>query len=203
MTSAPEAAVRLGSTTDVAALMELEARYYVGNLDPAQRADGFVSILHSARWFHDTVADGGIHVAEIDGDIAGFIAVTPPPNAAGPRLEPIIRAVVDLAEVLDFRGAPIARQRWAFRGPVLIDRAARGRGVYTAFNDVTRQAYRDRYDVGVLFVAADNPRSLHTTTTKLGAQSLAEFDADDRRYHFLAYAFDGGNAGPGGRTGDQ
>lgn len=28
---------------------------------------------------------------------------------------PIIRAVVELAEVLEFRGVPIARQRWAFR----------------------------------------------------------------------------------------
>ena len=193
MTSEPEGAIRLASTADIAALMELEARYYVGNLDPAERVEGFVSILHSAQWFRDTVADGGMHVAEIDGSIAGFIAVTPPPNGVDPGLGPITRAVVDLAEVLEFRGTTIARQRWAFRGPVLIDRAARGIGVYTAFNDVTRQAYRDRYDIGVLFVAADNPRSLHTTTTKLGAQSLAEFDADGRRYHVLAYSFAGGD----------
>lgn len=36
---------------------------------------------------------------------------------------------------------------------------------------------------------ADNPRSLHTTTTKLGAEPLAEFEVAGRRYHFLAYAF--------------
>ena len=92
--------------------------------------------------------------------------------------------------MLQFRGTPIARRRWALRGPVLIDRAARGRGVYTAFNELTRAAYRGRYDVGVLFVAADNPRSLHTTTTKLRAEALAEFEVDGRRYHFLAYSFD-------------
>ena len=44
--------------------------------------------------------------------------------------------------------------------------------------------------MGVLIVAADNARSLHTTTTKLGAQVLAEFEADGRRYHLLAYPFD-------------
>jgi len=40
--------------------------------------------------------------------------------------------------------------------------------VHTAFDDVTSKAYRGRYDVGVLFVAADNPRSLHTRITELG-----------------------------------
>lgn len=190
MRPAPKLTIRLAGPDDIAALMDLESRYYVGNLDPGERADGFLSILHSAQWFIDTVRAGGIHVAESDGAVGGFIAITTGPARIDPRVGPIIRAVVELAEVLEFRGVPIARQRWAFRGPVLIDSALRGKGVYTAFNDVTRAAYRDRYEVGVLFVAADNARSLHTTTTKLGAQVLAEFEADGRRYHLLAYPFD-------------
>jgi hypothetical protein len=186
-----ELTIRLAGPADIAALMELEARYYVDNLDPAERADGFLSVLHSADWFLDAVRADGVHVAEIGSAVVGFIGVTPPPARVDPTVGPITRAVLDLAEVVEFGGTPIARQRWALRGPVLIDRAARGHGTYTAFNDVTGNAYRDRYDVGVLFVAADNPRSLHTTTTKLGAQSMAVFDVDDRRYHFLAFAFGG------------
>lgn len=192
--SLPELRIRPAGTDDIPALMDLESRYYIGNLDPAQRADGFLSILHSEQWFADAVRAGGIHVAETGSAVGGFIAVTPAPARGELRVPPITRAVLELAEVLEFRGVPIARQRWAFRGPVLIDTSLRGRGVYTVFNDVTRQAYRDRYDVGVLFVAADNPRSLHTTTTKLGAQVLAEFEADGHRYHFLAYPFDGADA---------
>lgn len=189
MRPALELTIRLAGPDDISALMDLESRYYVGNLDPGERADGFLSILHSAQWFIDTVRAGGIHVAESDGAVKGFIAMTPGPARIDPRVGPITRAVVELAEVLKIRGVPIARQRWAFRGPVLIDSSLRGKGVYTAFNDVTRAAYRDRYDVGVLFVAADNARSLHTTTTKLGAQVLTEFEADGRGYHFLAYPF--------------
>ncbi len=194
MSPAPELTIRPAGTDDIPALMDLEAHYYIGNLDPAQRADGFLSILHSEEWFTDTVRAGGIHVADAGSAVGGFIVVTPAPVQVEPGIPPITRAVLELAQVLEFRGVPIARQRWAFRGPVLVDTSLRGRGVYTAFNDVTRQAYRDRYDVGVLFVAADNPRSLHTTTTKLGAQVLAEFEADGHRYHFLAYPFDGADA---------
>ena len=111
------------------------------------------------------------------------------PAERAPGLPPIIRAMLELADELEFRGAPIARQRYALRGPVVIEADARGRGLYSRFNAVTSEAYRDRYDIGVLFAAADNPRSVHTTTTKLGAESLAIFEAESKRYHFLAFAF--------------
>ena len=179
----------MAQPADVPALTALEARYYVGNLLPEARANGFISVEHSAEWFASTIAGAGIHVAEIAGEVVGFIAVTELPWGAEAAPGSFTRAMLDLAEITNFRGRLLAGQRVACRGPVLIAEAARGRGIYTAFNAVTREAYRDRFDVGVLFVAADNLRSLHTTTTKLGAEVLATFDVRGRRYHFLAYAF--------------
>ena len=180
--------IRLATPTDVDGLMALESRYYVGNLDPSRRAEGFISVLHSREWFEHTIAGGGLHVAIIDDAVAGFIAMTAPPRQA-PDLPAVVSAMVRLAETVEFNGAPIAEQRYAIRGPVCIAEHARGRGIYSAFNAVTAEAYRDRFDLAVLFVSADNPRSLHTTTTKLGATPLAEFQADGRSYHFLAFPF--------------
>lgn len=183
-------AIRLATRGDVPEMMALEARHYVGNIDVSELAEGFVSILHPQEWFDWAVDSAGLHVATSDdGAVVGFIAVTAPPNRSGVGSSPIIAAMLELAATLDFNGRPIALQRFAFRGPVLIDRAARGRGLYSAFNAVARKAYAKRFDLGVLFVAADNPRSLHTTTTKLGAQSLAIFEVDARQYHFLAFSF--------------
>lgn len=171
-------------------MMALEERYYVGNLDVSQRAEGFISILHPQHWFAGAVDSAGMHVAMADdGVIQGFIAVTAPPPGADAGSSPIIRAMVGLAARLTFDGMPIAQQRFAFRGPVLIDRSARGLGLYSLFNEITREAYRERFDLGVLFVAADNPRSVHTTTTKLGAQSLATFEVEAKQYHFMVYRF--------------
>jgi hypothetical protein len=188
--------VRLATARDVPGIAELEARHYIGNLDPADTGDGFISVLHSPEWFARCVDSGEVHVAATeDGSMAGFIVITAAPDPAAPGLPPIVKTMLDLAETLEVNGKPIARHRFALRGPVCIDKTARGRGVYSAFNSVTRQAYRDRFDLGVLFVAAGNPRSLHTTTTKLGAHPLAEFQAEGRHYHFLAYEFgDGGKA---------
>jgi hypothetical protein len=181
--------IRVAIPADVPALLALEARYYLGNLAPASRENGFLSVQHSAEWFDAAVKDAAIHVAGIAGDAVGFIAVTKPPRQADAAPGSIVRALFDLGEVTRFHGQPLASQRFAVRGPVLIDEAVRGRGIYRAFNAATREPCRDRFDIGVLFVAGDNPRSLHTTTGKLGAEPLAMFDVCGRRYHFLAYAF--------------
>lgn len=179
--------IRLATPDDIPAMMALEARNYVGNLDESERSDGFISILHPQGWFAQAVASSGLHVAVDGGDVAGFIAMTDPQLLPNAQASPILGTMLELTETLSFEGRPLAEQRVAFRGPVLIDRAARGRGLYSAFNAVTREAYRGRFEVAVLFVAADNPRSLHTTSTKLGAETLATFEVHDERYVFMAY----------------
>ena len=190
MTSRADVKVRLATAGDIAGIVDLECRYYVDNLDASARAKGFISVLHSSHWFATTIDSDGVHVAvTADDEIAGFIAVTDPPDRNAADLPPIVRAMLDLAETIEVNGKPIAAQRWALRGPVCIDEAFRGCGIYAAFNAITGEFYRDRYDLGVVFVAADNPRSLHTTTTKLGARPLAEFEVDSVRYHFLAFDF--------------
>lgn len=181
---------RLATRADVSQVMALEARHFVGNLDDTERADGYISILHSQDWFDAAVDSGGLHVAIDDAAaVRGFIAITPPPTPTHKNPNAIIRAMRDLAEVLEFRGEPISKQRYAFRGPVLIDKALRGLGLYAEFNEVTRAAYRGQYEIGVLFVAAENERSVHTTTTKLGATSLTVFEVGGALYHFMAFEF--------------
>lgn len=182
--------IRLATQRDVPGLTALESRYYIDNLDPAERADGFISVLHPPQWWARVIEGGGVHVVVTgDDDVAGFMVVIPPPDPAEPGLPAVLKGMLDLTETLEVNGTPIARQRFAVHGPVCIAEEVRGRGMYSSLHAVTREVYRDRFDLGVLFVASDNPRSLHTTTAKLGARSLAEFDADGRRYHFLAFEF--------------
>lgn len=171
-------------------MMALEQGNYRGHLDVAGRESGFVSVLHPEAWFEEAVADSGIHVAQsTDGEVKGFIAVTPPPEASKVPFSPILQALLERAAELEYGGQPITEQRYAVRGPVVIDASARGQGVYSAFNAAMHLFYRGRFDVGILFVAADNPRSLHTTTTKLGASPLGMFEAEGRRFHLLAFDF--------------
>ena len=182
--------ITVATRDDIPAMMDLESRNYVDHLTETERADGFISILHEQRWFEDAVDAGGIHIATTDeGAVIGLIAVTAAPTGPHDHLPAIMQAMLRLTDNLEFDGKPLTQQRLAFRGPVVIERDYRGRGIYSTFNDVTRSAYADRFDVAVLFVAADNNKSIHTTTTKLGARPLAPFNVDGKRYQLLAFAF--------------
>ncbi|MCW1958193.1 MAG: hypothetical protein KIH64_006540 [Mycobacterium sp.] len=187
--------IRPATGDDIPGLTALESRYYIDNLDPAERRNGFISVLHPPQWWSRVIEGGGVHIAVTEeDDVAGFMVVIPPPDPAEPGLPEPLKRLLDLTETIEVNGTPIARRRFAVHGPVCIAEELRGNGVYSALHAATLQAYRDRFDVAVLFVAADNPRSLHTTTTKLGAQSLAVFDANGRQFHFLAFEFGEGQA---------
>ncbi len=182
--------IRLAKVGDIQGLMTLESRYFIGNLGPGERGDGFMSVEHPEGWFAEAISLGGIHVAVADGgEIVGFMAVTPPPAVDKPGLPAVVREMVRLAESVALGGKALAKQAYCLHGPVCIDERFRGQGIFSAFEVVTRKAYWGRYQYAVLFVSVDNPRSLHTVTTKLGARDLVVFTAEGKSYHLLAFEF--------------
>lgn len=183
-----EISVRLGTVDDVAGVRSLESRYFIGNLAPEQRADGFLSIIQPEGSFERIAAAGGLHVAVDDaGQVVGFIVIAPPPKAGQRTPSPIVERMVALSDTREYRGRRISSYRYAFRGPVCIDERFRGHGLYGRFNAVTKAAYRAEYEIGILFVSARNPRSLRTTTTKLNAAVVDTFQVGDESYHYLVY----------------
>lgn len=183
-----EPIVRPGTVDDVPGVRALESRYFVGNLAPEQRADGFLSVIQPEGSFERIAAGGGLHVAvDAAGEVVGFIVIAPPPPTGQQTTSPILARMVELADTVEYRGRRIASYRYALRGPVCIDERFRGHGLYGRFNAVTKAAYSGTYDIGILFVSARNPRSLRTTTTKLNATALDTFNVGDESYHFLVY----------------
>lgn len=182
-----EPTVRLGTVDDVAGVRALESRYFIGNLAPEQRVDGFLSVIQPAGSFERIAAAGGLHVAVDDsGEVVGFIVIAPA-RSGQEAPSPIIERMVALSDTIEYRGRPISSYAYALRGPVCIDERFRGHGLYGRFNAVTAAAYSDDYEIGVLFVSARNPRSLRTTTSKLNATVVDTFQVGDERYHYLVY----------------
>jgi hypothetical protein len=184
----PEPSVRLGTVDDVAGVRALESRYFIGNLAPEQRADGILSIIQPEGSFERIAAAGGLHVAVDDaGAVVGFIVIAPPLLVCQGSPPPIVERMVALADTIEYRGRRISSYHLALRGPVCIDERFRGHGLYGRFNAVTKAAYRDTYEIGMLFVAARNPRSLRTTTSKLNATVVDTFEVGGESYHYLVY----------------
>lgn len=185
-----EISIRLATPGDIDGLVALDSRYYIGNLKPEEAKNGFLSMLHPRDWFAKAVGLGGIHVAvDESGEVGGYMAVTPRPDPEDPRLPAVVREMVRLADSNLADGKFLATRPYAIHGPVCIDERFRGKGVFSAFHQATRNAYRNLYDRAVLFVSVDNPRSLHTATAKLGARTMGRFFAEGAEFHLLVMEF--------------
>lgn len=183
-----EPTVRLGTVDDVLGVRLLESRYFIGNLAPEHRADGFLSMIQPEGTFERVATAGGLHVAvDPAGVVGGFIVIAPPLLVCPGSPPPIVERMLALADTVEYRGRPISSYTHALRGPVCIDERLRGHGLYGRFNAVTKAAYSDTFDIGMLFVSARNPRSLRTTTSKLHATVVADFEVGGESYHFLVY----------------
>jgi hypothetical protein len=117
------------------------------------------------------------------------MAVTPRPEPDDPALPEVVRKMVRLADSFFLGAKHLSSKPYAIHGPVCIDERFRGKGVYSALNKATRQAYRGQFDHAVLFVSVENPRSLHTASSKLPAKTMGRFMADGHEFHLLVMDF--------------
>jgi len=128
--------------------------------------------------------DLGIIVASDQGRVAGFLCAS---RFDWGETPPIIRTMSAVFGQVIFNGQPLSAQRKFLYGPVCIDLPFRGQGLLRGLFLRLNQALADGFEVGVVFVAVDNPHSLEAHTKGLGMEAVGEFTHAGLRYHILAY----------------
>ncbi len=182
--SAPAIDVRRARDDDLVDTARLLDENFVEHLAPDQRADGFLS----ARFTLDDLAamnrTTGVFVAVDAGRVVAALCTSPgAPDAADGVLAAMARAI----DATSVRGRPLASARLVVYGPVVVAATHRGRHLLRPLYETFLSALRGRYDVGVAFVAASNPRSMRAHVGALGMTHVADFESDGRRYALLAF----------------
>ncbi|MCC9307182.1 GNAT family N-acetyltransferase [Kitasatospora sp. RB6PN24] len=150
-------------------------------LSAVERAEqGFVQGGFDEHKLASIEATTGIYLAEEDGRLAGAALTSAPSmlDEGPPRL------TVDAA--LRAGLAPSAERLYLY-GPVVVDRAFRGRGVVRSLLRAVDANLSEHFDHGVLFVEQSNEKSL-AVHRHLGMREVAEFTLADRRYTVFSYA---------------
>jgi GNAT superfamily N-acetyltransferase len=129
-------------------------------------------------------SDTGIVVAEVAGQVVGFVGTT---RQAAPDAGPMGALLAEI-DYLRFNGRPVAEQRYAFYGPVVVDRAFRGKGLARLLFGGARQVLAGLADVGLLFVEDSNRHSLAVHIAGLGMDCVGGFTFAGRRFSILAFA---------------
>jgi hypothetical protein len=167
---------------DIPAIVSLQDANLRDNVaDPAQ---GFLSARLEPAELLEIAHDPALIVALHGDEIAGYLCTSS--NALGHRV-PVVAAMLEQLPQLTFLGRSLAHQRTFVYGPVCVRADFRGKGVLRGMYDALRREVAGDYDAGVLFVAKDNPHSLHAHADGLGMTLVGDFRCAGRGFWILAF----------------
>ncbi len=170
---------------DYLGIESLSAANQLSASNPDAQQQGFLSAQMSLSQVEHFANELGIVVAVEQGEVAGFLNLS---FAAGDRQPPIIKQMVSHFHELRFQSRPMAEYQMFLYGPVCINSAYRGQGILRKMFDQMKVELLGKYDLGIAFVAENNPHSLAVHLSGLGMTEIGQFEFKQNNYHILAFS---------------
>lgn len=176
--------IKLATPADYQAIVTLANQYYIGNLSPEEQKGGFLSAKFTCEQIAEMAADPGIIVAHEAEEMAAFLCASRRDFSDPPPFYPEIMQALDS---ISFQGHPIKSYQFFIYGPVCIDSRHRGRGLFRKLYSALLCQVAGIYEVGIAFVAEDNPNSLQAHIKGLNRIVVGDFKFRGHRNHLLAF----------------
>ena len=175
---------RRAGTADYEAILRLQAANYVGNLSEDERREGFLSAEFSRQQVAAMAEDLGIMIAGVAGVVAGYLCAFRNQFNHG---SPVLVEMLKSYDRVQFRGKPLNSYNSYVYGPVCIGKRYRQRGLLRGLYEAQKRDLAGRFDVGVAFVARNNPHSLQAHVAGLGMDEVGDFKVKGNIYVILAF----------------
>jgi len=175
---------RIAIASDIDGILHLQDLNLHANLSEEERDAGFVTTPFTREQIEVLLAQNGAFVAEVEGRVSGYMFA-----ATWDFFSPwAIFSVMGSRFPIEFQGTLITVDNTFQYGPVCIDRALRGSGIFPQLFETMRANFVDRYPVGVTFINKINTRSFAAHTRKLGLEIIDEFAFNNNSYYSLAFS---------------
>jgi L-amino acid N-acyltransferase YncA len=169
---------------DFSAILRIQEANFVENLAPEERGEGFLSATFTRDQLEAMARDVAVLVASDGESVVGFLCASGPGfNHESPLVTRMMRELTHI----EHSKRPVEAHRFFMYGPVCIDRPYRGRGLLRGLYDALLQEAAGKYDIGVAFVAEDNPHSLRAHVQGLGMVEAGQFECGGHRYKIMIF----------------
>ncbi|MGH7875214.1 MAG: N-acetyltransferase [Candidatus Binatia bacterium] len=175
---------RRARVVDYPHILRLQSANFIANLTAEERKQGFLSAQFSAAQTAQIAEDLGTMVALVDDQVAGFLCAFRNQFETG---SPVIARMLESYDRLLFEGRPLSFFKSYIYGPVCIGREYRQRGLLRGLYEAQKNDLAGRFDLGVAFVARNNPHSLQAHVAGLGMSKVGDFEVADNIYVVLAF----------------
>ena len=184
--------VRPANSTDFSAILELQERNHLSNLDGQSLGDGFLTTYLTPEKLDELSAQNGVFIArgeansasELESELAGF--------ACGHFWDfsdehEFHRAVLGLFPLALGELSITANNSFQYR-PVCIAARLRGQGIIRVLSENLKGSFRSRREFGISFIDHRNARSLAARTRKAGFQVVAQLPFGQTIHHVLGFS---------------
>jgi hypothetical protein len=175
---------RIAIESDIDRILELQSLNLYTNLSAAEHRGGFVTTPFTVAQIQTLLSQNGIYVAEQQGIIAGYVFAGSWEFFSQWAIFP---QMVARFRQLKFQGTPITTLNSFQYGPICIDKASRGSGIFPQLFETMCSGFTRRYPIGVTFINKVNSRSI-SAHKKLPLAIIDEFEFNSNSYYLLAFA---------------
>ena len=175
---------RLANINDIPQVLELHFRYHVDSILEEDKKDGFITTAFTPEQITELIEqEQGLFVV-CDG--ASIIAYAMAASWKFWSRWPMFAHMIIELPKLSFEGHQLNTRNSYQYGPVCVDKAMRGRGVFETLFQFSLKDMAKRFDVLVTFINKINPRSYAAHTQKVGLRVIHEFEYNGNHYYELA-----------------
>ena len=157
---------------------------HVSNLSEEEQKNGFVTTnLTDEQLENLIVKENGVTIAKEGGRVIAFALAAPWEYWSQ---WPLFVHMIGELRKYNYLGQKLTVENTYQYGPVCIDRAYRGRGLFEQVFRASLDSMAERYPIMITFVNHVNGRSHAAHTRKAGMDVLGNFDFNGNHYYFLA-----------------
>jgi hypothetical protein len=181
----PQIKFRPFTLEDLPEILRIQKDNFVSNLSKDDRQDGFLSVEFTPQQFEEMNREIPIIVASLGSQLCGYVCGIGLSSAAQ---VPLLAHIIRLFPETHFRNRFLDQYLSFIYGPVCVEKQARGQGVLEGLYAELLQQLTGNFEVGVLFISNDNPRSLHAHIHKLEMEKVRDFEFNGKDFSLLAFA---------------
>ena len=177
---------RLGNSSDIFGVLELQEENLYKNLSEEELKGGFVTTPFTAHQIEEIIEQHGLYVCvnEQESVIAYVFAGSWDYFSQWE----IFNVITSRFPKLSFGNDPITTNNSFQYGPICIQKDYRGQGIINEIFETMRLVFVDKYPLSITFINNINVISKRAHTNKLGWEVIDTFEFNNNTY--IALAFD-------------
>lgn len=179
-----EVELKIAALSDVEEILNLHYRYQVDSISEEDKSDGFITTaftdVHLTRLIQD---ENGLFIACVENRIVAYaMAASWGFWSQWPLFEFMIKNLDDSTHL----NKEITADNSYQYGPVCVDKAVRGLGVFEKVFGFSLAEMSKRYPIMVTFINKTNSRSFEAHTRKTNLEVIKHFEFNNNHYYKLA-----------------